>query len=119
MARVACRLGLASVLALLWFRLALPPIIPAAAQNRYNCSDFASWRDAQTTYYVSGGPAYDPNYLDEDGDGLACEALLAASDHGCYEFTYGEAQLVNAQYPWMNLDADGDGIACEEPVPNG
>lgn len=38
-----------------------------------NCSDFSSSWQAQRYFLDSGGPARDPNNLDADGDGLACE----------------------------------------------
>jgi len=38
-----------------------------------NCSDFASAAAAQKTFLAAGGPFHDPNNLDRDGDGLACE----------------------------------------------
>ncbi len=38
-----------------------------------NCSDFASSAAAQKFFLASGGPFLDPNDLDRDGDGLACE----------------------------------------------
>jgi hypothetical protein len=41
--------------------------------NRFNCSDFRSWRDAQAVFEASG-PG-DPHRLDGDRDGVACEAL--------------------------------------------
>ena len=44
-----------------------------------DCGDFATWKEAQTFYEVAGGPARDPHELDGDGDGVACESLLASS----------------------------------------
>jgi len=38
-----------------------------------DCRDFASAAAAQRYFLVSGGPVSDPNNLDADGDGLACE----------------------------------------------
>lgn len=38
-----------------------------------NCSDFSSGAAAQKFFLASGGPLSDPNNLDGDGDGLACE----------------------------------------------
>lgn len=42
------------------------------AQNALNCSDFDSREEAQQVY--DQDPS-DPNMLDEDGDGEACESL--------------------------------------------
>jgi hypothetical protein len=39
----------------------------------YNCADFASSFAAQKFFLETGGPSQDPNNLDSDGDGLACE----------------------------------------------
>lgn len=38
-----------------------------------NCSDFPSSFAAQKAFLAAGGPVKDPNGLDRDGDGLACE----------------------------------------------
>lgn len=43
--------------------------------NDRDCSDFASWDDAQQFYEAEGGPERDPHRLDSDQDGIACEAL--------------------------------------------
>jgi quercetin dioxygenase-like cupin family protein len=40
--------------------------------NRYDCSDFSTWEEAQRV--LEADPA-DPNHLDGDGDGEACEDL--------------------------------------------
>lgn len=42
-------------------------------RNLRNCSDFSSGAAAQKFFLASGGPLSDPNNLDGDGDGLACE----------------------------------------------
>ena len=41
----------------------------------YNCSDFATQRDAQAFFLDEGGPSNDPHDLDGDNDGKACEEL--------------------------------------------
>lgn len=38
-----------------------------------NCSDFATWREAQA-FFEAAGPG-DPHRLDGDGDGIACQSL--------------------------------------------
>lgn len=38
-----------------------------------DCSDFSSSAAAQRYFIQAGGPISDPNDLDRDGDGLACE----------------------------------------------
>lgn len=45
---------------------------PAAAGDK-DCADFASQRAAQIFYLKHGGPRYDPDRLDADDDGVACE----------------------------------------------
>jgi endonuclease YncB( thermonuclease family) len=40
-----------------------------------DCSDFPNQRAAQLYYLSIGGPAVDPDNLDSDGDGIACESL--------------------------------------------
>ena len=45
----------------------------AAAADR-DCSDFANQRDAQNFFLSHGGPGRDPDHLDGDGDGIACES---------------------------------------------
>lgn len=40
-----------------------------------DCSDFASERDAQRHFESKGGPRADPDSLDSDRDGRACESL--------------------------------------------
>ncbi len=45
--------------------------------NRYNCSDFKSQADAQA---VLRADPRDPNQLDGDRDGLACESNPGPSD---------------------------------------
>ena len=47
---------------------------PAAATDK-DCSDFSSWKQAQHYYKTHGGPRYDPDRLDADHDGIACEDL--------------------------------------------
>lgn len=45
----------------------------AAAARDKDCADFASQRAAQIFYLKHGGPRYDPDRLDGDEDGVACE----------------------------------------------
>ena len=41
----------------------------------YDCSDFATQREAQRFFEDEGGPRDDPHGLDGDNDGIACEDL--------------------------------------------
>ena len=90
---------------------------PKNPGNSLDCSDFRSQREAQDwfdTYFPYYG---DVAWLDDDKDGIACEALLNTRD--CKDFqTQREAQeWFEANLPdkgdldW--LDGDNDGIACE------
>jgi hypothetical protein len=45
---------------------------PARAADK-DCSDFATQRAAQIFFLKHGGPRYDPDDLDGDDDGVACE----------------------------------------------
>jgi endonuclease YncB( thermonuclease family) len=47
---------------------------PAQAQDR-DCGDFATQAAAQAHFLALGGPTFDPDRLDGDSDGNACEAL--------------------------------------------
>jgi endonuclease YncB( thermonuclease family) len=46
----------------------------AAAADR-DCADFSSQREAQEYFESKGGPSSDPDRLDADGDGKACDSL--------------------------------------------
>ena len=45
---------------------------PARAADK-DCADFATQRAAQIFFLKHGGPRYDPDDLDGDDDGVACE----------------------------------------------
>ncbi|HKQ96284.1 MAG TPA: excalibur calcium-binding domain-containing protein, partial [Candidatus Polarisedimenticolia bacterium] len=64
---------LAAVLAAI--PLALTPSASAAtaAAADLDCADFATQASAQSYFLSRGGPANDPDRLDSDGDGIACE----------------------------------------------
>lgn len=46
----------------------------AGARDK-DCSDFATQEAAQAYFIAHGGPSSDPDNLDSDGDGVACETL--------------------------------------------
>ena len=49
-------------------------ILPsAAAASDKDCPDFRTQRAAQFFFLRHGGPRYDPDRLDADNDGVACE----------------------------------------------
>ncbi|WP_053057876.1 MBL fold metallo-hydrolase [Rubrobacter aplysinae] len=49
----------------------------SSSPNEYNCSDFETWDEAQAV--LEQEPS-DPNYLDGEGDGIACESLPGAPE---------------------------------------
>lgn len=54
----------------------------AAAQDELNCDDFATQADAQAE--LEADPS-DPNRLDADGDGQACETFFADDGDGALD----------------------------------
>jgi Excalibur calcium-binding domain len=46
---------------------------PASAHGDKDCKDFRSQRAAQIFFLKHGGPRRDPDRLDADHDGVACE----------------------------------------------
>jgi hypothetical protein len=64
----------------------------------------------------------DPNRLDADNDGIACEELAGGGGGGDREFdcadfatqVAAQRELAKDRTDPNNLDADDDGIACEE-----
>lgn len=49
-------------------------VVPSAASaSDKDCADFATQRAAQIFYIKHGGPRHDPDRLDGDNDGVACE----------------------------------------------
>jgi hypothetical protein len=93
----------------------------AVAQERYDCADFNSQKDAQAE--LDRDPS-DPSNLDADNDGIACETYPyddgssgGGGDLDCPDFaTQEQAQAVYDRDPSdpNGLDGDGDGIACED-----
>jgi micrococcal nuclease len=51
---------------------------PAAMAQDRDCGDFPTQEAAQAYFIALGGPASDPDRLDGDSDGIACEALPSA-----------------------------------------
>jgi hypothetical protein len=87
-----------------------------------DCADFTTQEEAQRV--LEQDPS-DPNYLDGEGDGIACESLPlqepspsgGGGDLDCSDFaTQEEAQRVLEQDPSdpNYLDGDNDGVACED-----
>lgn len=59
------------LVALVVFSLLLLPATASAADK--DCADFKSQRAAQLFFLKHGGPREDPDRLDGDDDGVACE----------------------------------------------
>jgi hypothetical protein len=99
--------------------------VPASAADR-DCADFSSQAAAQTYFLSLGGPGSDPDRLDADGDGIACESnpcpcsystpptTLPDSDgDGVRDGTDGcpyEYALAANGCPASLPDSDGDGV---------
>jgi micrococcal nuclease len=98
----------------------------SGADGNLDCASFAYQEEAQRV--LRQDPS-DPNYLDGDDDGVACEDLPSNNDQppsagsggdtnlDCASFaTQEEAQKVLRQDPSdpNYLDGDGDGVACED-----
>src|SRR3954451_16755833 len=49
--------------------------VPGAHAEDRDCGDFATQAEAQAYFVALGGPASDPDRLDGDSDGIACESL--------------------------------------------
>ena len=54
---------------------------PQSAEDDFrdrNCSDFATWQEANAFFVAEGGPQSDPHRLDGNSDGVPCESLPGA-----------------------------------------
>ena len=54
---------------------------PRAHAADLDCADFATQADAQSYFLSRGGPSSDPDLLDGDGDGVACELNPCPCSH--------------------------------------
>ena len=72
-----------------------------------NCSDFSTQAAAQDYYIARGGPASDPEGLDGDRDGIACESLPCPCN---YSTTPSTPPVPPPPAPPPPPDADGDGV---------
>jgi endonuclease YncB( thermonuclease family) len=72
---------------------------PAAAAD-LDCSDFSTQAAAQSYFLSRGGPSSDPDRLDGDGDGIACES------NGC-PCNYSSTPSPPAPAPPVDADSDG------------
>jgi Excalibur calcium-binding domain len=105
-----------------------PPNEPPTSTEELDCANFVTQQEAQAE--LERDPS-DPNNLDADADGVACETYPygtggggadGGGDLNCADFaTHGEAQREYAKDRTdpNNLDADNDGRACEELIGQG
>ncbi len=85
---------------------ALLPVLAAAREK--DCSDFATQEAAQAYFDAHGGPASDPDNLDSDGDGIACETLPHGGGGGGSNPPPGPPQRIRARIVHVT---DGDTLA--------
>jgi hypothetical protein len=97
----------------------------AMAQDQYDCGDFGSQQEVQRVF---NRDLSDPNNLDADNDGVACETYPYDDDDGggggggdgdldCADFANrqeAQAELNRDPSDPNRLDADNDGKACED-----
>lgn len=77
--------------------------VPASAADR-DCADFSTQAAAQDYFLALGGPGSDPDRLDGDGDGVACE------DNPCQcNRSTTPTQPIQPTQP-VSPDSDGDGL---------
>jgi hypothetical protein len=123
------RFGLALGLALCSLALASSSVLadePRARASDLDCSNFAYQEDAQSYFISRGGPSQDPDRLDADHDGQACESLAHRGSSTLT--TPPPAQPLDSDYDrvpsasdacptaYRNVangcpDVDGDGVA--------
>ncbi len=85
--RSAALLAVLGVLSAVVIAMAAPS---AARAGDRDCSDFVTQAGAQDHFIALGGPAVDPDRLDGDLDGIACEALPCPCNHAGAPSTGGE-----------------------------
>ncbi len=106
-------------MSLLSYSEPLKAINPSPADDLFDCTDFTYQEDAQL--FLEEG---DPNKLDPDGNGKACDQLPKQPDYtdidysdifDCSDFMYREeAQEYLEPGDPHKLDPDGNGKACEK-----
>jgi endonuclease YncB( thermonuclease family) len=83
--------------------LALAPSATAAPASAadLDCADFSNQASAQSYFLSRGGPGSDPDRLDADGDGIACESNPCPCNHSTTPTT---------PTPAPPVDSDADGV---------
>ncbi|MEH7503311.1 excalibur calcium-binding domain-containing protein [Neobacillus drentensis] len=70
-----------------------------------NCTDFSTQEEAQQYFEDNGGTESDPDDLDRDGDGIACEWN---NDDSSEEVEYQEEEAATSDNPYTATDIDHD-----------
>lgn len=77
-----------------------------------NCSDFSTQAAAQDYFLSRGGPASDPEGLDGDSNGIACESLPCPCNYSTTPTTPPPTPIPPTPPP----DRDGDGILDQDDL---
>lgn len=85
-----------------------PTVRADARAADHNCDDFSTQAEAQEYFESHGGPQQDPDGLDADGNGLACESLPCPCAGSSPGGGGGEGRKIKAVVDHV---ADGDTIA--------
>jgi hypothetical protein len=115
MGRLSALLVLAALVALLSASSASASAPPATAAA-VNCSDFATQAAAQAYFLARGGPALDPEGLDADGDGIACESRPCPCNYSTTPTTPPPPSPPPPPPPPPPPDTDTDGIPDESDL---
>jgi endonuclease YncB( thermonuclease family) len=75
------RISLAVLVAAVMLILAPSATAAPATAADLDCADFATQADAQSYFLSRGGPSTDPDRLDGEGDGIACESNPCPCNH--------------------------------------
>jgi endonuclease YncB( thermonuclease family) len=89
--------------------LALPSSVNAADRD---CGDFSNQAEAQSYFIDNGGPDRDPDRLDADNDGVACESLPCP----CNESTTKPPRPVKFRAKIVSV-VDGDTVKVRRTKP--
>lgn len=88
---------------------------PAATQSEFSvaedidCGDFEDWIEAQEFFLSNGGPGVDPNLMDTDLDGIACNA---ETDRGYEVRMFASADIRAATPDASPAEAPTAGVAA-------
>src|SRR5581483_12321833 len=94
---------------------ALRPSLPAdALQGKLNCSDFASQADAQAALLADPS---DPNGLDQNNNGIACEEFFQTNPDATPPAAPGEKKNKNKNKKQQQQNATPTPETTETPTP--